>query len=203
LASAERLVAIRGFARVRLRDVSKDSGVSIGSLQHYFETRDGLLREAFLWSAGRRVTEWAAAADSGSDAWERLVALLERALQEDDFKARATIWVEFCAAAARDEEVRAVMAQLYDEWRVPLRSVIAEGIDAGRFDPVLPVDHIVDMLATQIDGSEVAGMVEPSGMTVAHMRDLVLGLARLTLQVNDGPVSGADRERVSSARSLQ
>lgn len=184
LASAERLVAIRGFARVRLRDVSKDAAVSIGSLQHHFETRDGLLRETFLWSAGRRVQEWAAAADDATDPWERLVALLERALQEHDFKLRSTIWIEFCAAASRDEEIRAVMAQLYERWREPLRAAIADGIRAGIFDPLLPVEQVVDLLAAQIDGAEVAGMIAPSGVTVPHLRELVLSIARMTLRVD-------------------
>lgn len=184
LASAERLVAIRGFARVRLRDVSKDSGVSIGSLQHHFETRDGLLRETFLWSAGRRVQDWAAAADHATDPWERLVALLERALQEHDFKLRSTIWIEFCAAASRDEEIRAVMAELYERWREPMRRAIEDGIRAGTFDPAVPVEHVVDLLAAQIDGAEVAGMISPSGMTVPHLRELVLSIARMTLRVD-------------------
>jgi AcrR family transcriptional regulator len=184
LASAERLVAVHGFERVRLRDIAKDAGVSIGSLQHYFETRDGLLRATFLWSAGRRVREWAAAAERGEDPWERLVALLERALQEDEFKVRSTIWIEFCAAASRDEEIRAVMAELYDQWRAPLKEAIAEGIAAGMFDPAVPVDHVVDILAAQIDGVEVAGMIAPHGMTVPHLRELVLETARMALRVD-------------------
>jgi AcrR family transcriptional regulator len=184
LRSAERLVAVRGFERVRLRDVAKDAGLSIGSLQHHFETRDGLLREAFLWSAGRRVREWAAVADHEGDPWQRLVALLERALQDDDFKIRSTIWIEFSAAASRDEEIRSVMAQLYDEWRTPLKRAIEDGIEAGLFDPAAPVDDVVDILAAQIDGLEVAGTVAPSGMTtVPRLRELVLATARMALRV--------------------
>jgi AcrR family transcriptional regulator len=186
LAGAERLVAVHGFERVRLRDVAKEAGVSIGALQHHFETRDGLLRETFLWSAGRRVREWAAVADRGGDPWTRLVALLERAVQEDEFKLRSTIWIEFCAAASRDEEIRSVMADLYDQWRAPLRRAIADGVEAGIFDPAAPIDDVVDILAAQIDGAEVAGIVAPTGVTVPHLRELVLAVARMALRVRDG-----------------
>jgi AcrR family transcriptional regulator len=183
LRSAERLVAVHGFERVRLRDVAKEARVSIGALQHHFETRDRLLRETFLWSAGRRVREWAAAEDADGNPWERLVALLERALAEDDFSVRSTIWIEFCAAASRDEEIRAVMADLYDQWRAPMRRAIEDGIASGLFSPAAPVEDVVDILAAQIDGLEVAGTVAASGMALPRLRELVLTTARMALGV--------------------
>lgn len=183
LASAERLVAVHGFERVRLRDVAKDAGVSIGALQHHFETRDGLLRETFLWSVGRRAQEWATAADHGGDPWARMVALIERAFHTDKFRLRSTIWLEFVAAASRDEEIRLMLADLYEQWRRPFKAAIADGVDAGMFDPVVPIDDVVDTLAAQIDGAEIAGIVMPSGVTVARLHDQVLVVARMALRV--------------------
>lgn len=186
LRSTERLVAIHGFERVRLRDVAREAGMSIGSLQHHFETRDGLLRETFLWSAGRRVQRWAEADDLAGDPWQRVIALLDRVVSVEDFGLRSTIWIEFCAAASRDEEVRAVMAELYDQWRVPLRRVVDDGIAAGDFDPVGEAADVVDLLATQIDGIEVAATVAPTGMTTEHLRELMLLTARAVLRPAGG-----------------
>ena len=42
-----RLVAAQGAAAVRLRDVARAAGVSVGSLQYYFDSRDQLVRAAF------------------------------------------------------------------------------------------------------------------------------------------------------------
>ncbi|MEA2291312.1 MAG: hypothetical protein QOF17_332 [Solirubrobacteraceae bacterium] len=183
LRSAERLVAVRGFERVRLRDVANEAGVSIGSLQHHFETRDGLLRETFLWSAGRRVREWTAAADVDGDPWQRLTALLAGAFDVDDFRLRCTIWIEFCAAASRDDDVRAVMSDLYQQWREPLRAAIQDGIDAGLFHVRVPVADVVDVLAAQIDGLEVAGIIAPGRPSPGRLRELVLATARMALGV--------------------
>ena len=47
LAAAATVMARMGFERMRLRDVATEAGVSIGLLQHYFETREQLGREAF------------------------------------------------------------------------------------------------------------------------------------------------------------
>jgi AcrR family transcriptional regulator len=184
LRSAERLVAVRGFERVRLRDVAKEAGVSIGSLQHHFETRDGLLRETFLWSANRRLDHWAADAAVEGDPWERLKAMLERVFEVDDFQMRSTIWIEFSAAAARDEHVRAVMADLYERWRVPLRQTIHEGVEAGIFSPQADIDEVVDILAAQIDGLEVAAIIAPAGMRTPRLRELVLATARMALGID-------------------
>ena len=181
LGCAERLVALRGFDRVRLRDVAREAGVSIGWLQHHFETRDGLLRATFLWSADRRVRHWAEAASVDGDPWERLSQLLRRAFEVDDFGLRATIWVEFSAAAARDEEIRAVLADLYERWRVPLREVIRDGVETGLFRPVAAVDDVVDILAAQIDGLEVASIIAPPGMRPPRLRELVLATARMAV----------------------
>jgi AcrR family transcriptional regulator len=183
LRSAERLVAVRGFERVRLRDVAKEAGVSIGSLQHHFETRDGLLRETFLWSAGERVRIWATATDVEGDPWQRLTALLERAFDVDDFPLRATIWIEFCAAAARDHDVKAVMSELYEQWRGPLREAIKDGVEAGLFHPLAPIEDVVDILAAQIDGLEVAAQIAPGDRRPPRLRDLVLATARMALGV--------------------
>jgi AcrR family transcriptional regulator len=184
LRSAERLVAVRGFDRVRLSDVADAAGVSIGSLQHHFETRERLLREAFLWSAEQHVLEWAAAAGSSGGPWERLVALLEGAVPEDDFRLHAAVWIEFCAVASRDEQVRVVMAHVYEQWRVPLRAAIDDGVADGLFDPAVPVDDVVDILLAQLDGLDVAGTIAPSGSDVHRLRRLLLATARLALRVD-------------------
>ena len=52
--ATERLIAEYGFDGLRLRDVSKTAGVSIGMIQHYFETRDGLVLEGTREGTGLR-----------------------------------------------------------------------------------------------------------------------------------------------------
>jgi AcrR family transcriptional regulator len=187
LRSAERLVAVRGFAGVRLSDVALDAGVSIGSLQHHFETRDRLLREAFLLSAEEHARESAAAAAGVDDPWERVVAMLARALHEDDFPRQAALWIEFCAVAGRDDEIRAVMADVYDQWRGPLRAAIEDGVAAGLFHPSAPVEVVVDLLLAQIDGLAVAGTVDPDALPVTQLRELLLTSARMMLRVEPRP----------------
>ena len=62
LAAAATVMARMGFERMRLRDVATEAGVSIGLLQHYFETREQLGRETFAAICGDRAACFAKAA---------------------------------------------------------------------------------------------------------------------------------------------
>ena len=48
LAAATRAIAERGFDGVRYVDVAEEAGVAVGTVQHYFPSRDALLGAAFL-----------------------------------------------------------------------------------------------------------------------------------------------------------
>lgn len=184
LECTERLVAARGFEKVRLRDVAKEANVSIGSLQHHFETRDGLLREAFLWSAQRRVDRWRERATNDGTPWERLVELLVGPYVIEHYRESATIWLEFAAAASRDPELQTTMSDLYDQWRRPIRATIQEGLDQGLFTSSFPVDTVVDILTTQIDGSEVASTLGASGTDAPRLCYLTAAAAEGLLSVD-------------------
>ena len=45
--SAIRVLAERGYDKARYSDVAKDAGVSVGSIQHYFEDRSDLFVSTF------------------------------------------------------------------------------------------------------------------------------------------------------------
>ena len=113
LQAAEQLLVTHGVERSRLRDVSLAAGVSIGTVQHYFDTRDRLVAELFDWSSERRLETWLLAASTAGDPWTRLVSLLDASLAEP-LLFRSRIWVEFCAMA-RDDELRAKLDRFYEE----------------------------------------------------------------------------------------
>ena len=46
LTSAIKLFAQKGFSAVDLREISKDAGVTVGLIRHYFDSKEGLIDEA-------------------------------------------------------------------------------------------------------------------------------------------------------------
>ncbi len=183
LVAAENLLVTHGVERSRLRDVSDAAGVSIGTVQHYFDTRDRLIAELFDWSAERRLRAWQDGVPLDGDPWSRLTALLAASLPEPMLW-RSRIWIEYCAMA-RDDELRAKLDRFYDAWRPPFRVAIEEGIGAGVFHPVMPVDDIVDLFIIFGDGASVGIALGAPGVTGDRLRHLLLAAARTTLRPDE------------------
>jgi AcrR family transcriptional regulator len=179
LSAAEQQLVTHGMERSRLRDVAEAAGVSIGTVQHYFDTRDRLVAELFEWSAARRLHAWLAATSAEGDPWTRLASLLDASLAEP-LLWRSRIWVEFCAMA-RDEELRAKLGSFYDAWRPPFLDAIEGGIAAGIFHPSMAASDIADMLIMQVDGAEVAIALGAVGATPERLRRVLFETARVAL----------------------
>ena len=182
LSAAERLLVTHGVERSRLRDVSEAAGVSIGTVQHYFDTRDRLIAELFDWSAERRLSAWRDASPTDGDPWSRLESLLYASLPEP-LLWRSRIWIEFCAMA-RDDQLRGKLDRFYDAWRPPFRQVIEDGIAAGTFHPIWAIDDIVDLFILFADGASVGISLGAPGIAADQLRRLLFQTARMALGID-------------------
>jgi len=72
MAAAEQLLAVHGFDAMRLRDVAQQARVSIGLIQHYFNTRDELLFETMRTASRRRAQQWVRLATGAANAGEKI-----------------------------------------------------------------------------------------------------------------------------------
>lgn len=177
------LVAEMGADNVRLRDVSARAGVSIGTLQHYFVTRDQMLREAFSLHAHSVVTKLREAAQSAVDPWDQIRRLIETVTQAPDYLQRCALWIEFAAASLRDPDLRHLMEQAYEGWREPLLAAVHEGIDKGLFSPLLSPEAAVSNLLALIDGYEIAQALKIPGVSRSHVSQQLQDVAATLLQV--------------------
>jgi AcrR family transcriptional regulator len=178
LAAAARVIARRGLTALRLADVAAEAGLSVGTIQHYFGTRERLLVETFAFETERAFDRWMSAGADGANAWEQLVALVDIVLDPPTFRERWTRWLQFWAAYARDPKLRRFMGQTYDRWRAPFERAIDTGIESGEFEPELPRDIVVDRTLALFDGLALQVLIEAPGTSLERMRALLLaGLA--------------------------
>ena len=148
LDAAARVIAARGFDGLRLSDVAEEGGFSVGTVQHYFGSREALLDGAFRQMQASSLRRWYAVAGREPDPWRRLTSLFESAsIDNDRFRERWTLWLEFWAMCLRDEAMRRDSGDLHGAWQAPLREAIESGIAAGRFDPRCSIDDVVDRAA--------------------------------------------------------
>ena len=106
LSAAAKVIAQRGITGLRLADVAAEAGVSIGTVQHYFGSRERLLMETFAFERDRAVERWFLAADGSATPWERVLALIDIVLDPPTFRERWTRWLQFWAVSARDPRRR-------------------------------------------------------------------------------------------------
>jgi AcrR family transcriptional regulator len=204
LAASARVIATRGITGLRLADVAAEAGVSVGTVQHYFRTRERLLMETFQYETNQAVERWFRAADGGSTAWRRLLALVDIVLDEATFRERWTRWLQFWAVYARDPRRRRAMGETYEQWREPFRAVIEEGVAAGEFRPAWPVEDAVDRIVALVDGLALQVLLDAPGASTERMRELLV--ASLAADLGVDPASRRDgrvqrsQKRVSAAR---
>jgi len=182
LAAAVTCLSERGFDRSRLRDVSKYAGVSIGLVQHYFETRDQLLHEAFSWSCDELLARWRLRAESWpDDPWRRIVFLVDELTFGPDLKRHAATWTEFCSSAARHDELRGPVSEVFVGWRRLIVDAIEQARALGVVAPEMEARDIADILNAVVDGFEMATAVDAGLVTAERFRQLVVAVASCLL----------------------
>lgn len=160
LEAAERLIAVRGIEKVRLRDIAGEAGVSIGKIQHYFETRETLIEEMLSIASTRRVAEWAEfAADIDAPA-RKMVTLLEHAITDRE---RCLVWLATVSVASRNSQYLPDITATYSAWRATLVEVIEAGTHSGTFTPSAEVDEVADIIIAAIDGLMTAVAINLPG----------------------------------------
>ncbi|MGW5150667.1 TetR/AcrR family transcriptional regulator [Rhodococcus koreensis] len=162
LDATERLIAVHGIEKVRLRDIAREAGVSIGKIQHYFDSRDAVIEEMLSAASLRRVSDWATFASDIDDPATKMVSLLEHAITDRE---RCTVWLATTSVASRNDQFIPDVARIYDAWRAKLSEVVESGRSEGMFRPVAPVDEIVDSIISVIDGLMTAVAIDLSGYT--------------------------------------
>ena len=153
--------------------------------------RSGTCRRASL----RR---WYAVAGREPDPWRRLTSLFESAsIDNDRFRERWTLWLEFWTMCLRDEAMRR-------DSRRPPRGLAGaaprgdrERHRGGPFDPRCSIDDVVDRALALMDGLALQLLLEVPTSTRERMRDLIIDVIAADLRVD--PATG---DPLSSAASI-
>lgn len=173
------ITAQHGLEAVSVRQVATAAGVSIGTVQHHFPTKDAMLTAAFT-EVVRRVRERVANVELGPDVQRNLTTVLRELLPLDERRAtEVRIQVAFAARAATAPALAGLQAGILAE----VTGSIAEVIALAGHGAVGPEDahrkaHIalaaVDGLALHAVSS--GSWLDPatSADTLDHLIDMLL-----------------------------
>lgn len=141
-AAVRRIAADRGLEAVSLGEVAAEAGISKGLVQHYFPTKDAMLRHATATLRDHiedRV---------GGGLRDTVVALLPL---DDASRDQALVANAFLVRALKDEEMagrfRTGHAQLSEGLAAMVAAAQADGVLAADLDPVREADLLLAVVA--------------------------------------------------------
>jgi len=185
LNATEYLIGKLGYDNVRLLDVSDEAGVSVGSLQHRFRNRDGLLRAAVEWADTRERERWIGLTRDVNEPWERLLALIENILNMYQGDNTEALWIELNAASHRDPELQEMLQAQNQRWAMAFTDVAAAGLASGRLTSTLTAEDAGLALLGLIDGFYIARHTGSREHDVDRVTRIAKEVASCIFQVHD------------------
>lgn len=171
------VIVDRGPAAVRLADVASAVGMSVGTVQYYFASRNELLAQSFSSHTATVLTDIEKIANAREDnrghtARHRLHTAFAAIHEVGRHEQRSRIWLELVTVARTDRGLQNCVDAVFDGWRGLFRQIIDDGVEKGEFRlGGLTVAEVVDTLTAIIDGFDLATVAGhgPNPQTMARV----------------------------------
>jgi AcrR family transcriptional regulator len=137
LEAARKVFATQGFHNTRMSDIAQATGVSQGTLYHYFNSKDELFLAVLnVWSEQiKSIVEQLPDADMHvTDKFWMVNQLAVNFFETGEDL--LPVLVEYWAYLLHNPEAAANFREFYLAMQKPFKEIIKEGIDAGEFKPV-------------------------------------------------------------------
>lgn len=171
--AAATVIAREGFAGTTLRKVADEAGVSTGMLNHYFTNRQDLLTQTLIFVSERAQTRMREAIEELPAGWERLRALLDKALA-DDFVANETwrVWINAYGEAVHLPELRRTIETRLQSWYQVL-DLALEGLVPADEPGAIPWSWRLD---AALNGLAIQALTSEAPLDSRRVRDEVIRL---------------------------
>jgi AcrR family transcriptional regulator len=177
-------ITTRGFANTRVTDVAEALNVSTALVFYHFESKNGLLSEAFRYAAARDLEQLAKISNSNASAIRRLRRILSLYGPGNGPGQAWPLWIDAWATALRMPELQDASRQLDVHWKDAVAEVIAQGVAAREFsceDPSAAAWRITALL----DGLAVQATVHTGVVAKATMLRWVRQVAAAELGLDE------------------
>jgi len=173
LETAWRLIAERGYHRVRIADIAEACGTSTAAIHYHFPTKDDVLNEALRYTVKLAFDRQVAELHTIDDAHQRLLHLIELQLPaEEQLRAEWSVWLQVWNESAVNPAMRSLYWDSYDRWYRTVAMTIRTGQEQHVFRE-LDAEQVTAQLTAMIDGLGIQVLTCRPGSSVATMRGLL------------------------------
>jgi AcrR family transcriptional regulator len=173
LETAWRLIAERGYHRVRIADIAEACGTSTAAIHYHFPTKDDVLNEALRYTVKLAFDRQVAELHTIDGAHERLLRLIELQLPaEGQLRAEWSVWLQVWNESAVNPAMRSLYWDSYDRWYRTVAMTVRTGQEQHVFRE-LDAEQVTAQLTAMIDGLGIQVLTCRPGSSVATMRELL------------------------------
>ena len=184
LEAAQSVFLGKGYQLATIDDIASRSGLSVGALYRYFQTKSEIMLVLLEQRVGRTPDLFARLTHDAGTPWERLERCVDlfvsalRVRHPATGKLLLVAWGE----ALHDAEVRRGLQRRFAALVQYLASVIREGVGSGQFRPDCDPDGLAANLLCAADGLTLYWAVDTPHMDVRALRAAMLAMLRAYLQ---------------------
>jgi AcrR family transcriptional regulator len=159
--AAIRAIAREGLAATTLAMIAAESGWSIGSIRHYFQTKNDLIESA-LWRVGERIDERIRRRTAGGMTLADLrTAAVELLPLDATGREESLVWLAFAAQAAIEPDLSAAAEDAARRLQKPLVDRFREAARTGELRPDVDPEHEAARLRVLRDGLDLQLLTTP------------------------------------------
>lgn len=164
LEGARKCLEEKGYARTTARDIVAASGTNLASIGYHFGSKETLLNQAI----GKAFEEWTervgavAFAPDNASPLEQVAAGWTAMIDSfEEHRALMVAFVEAIAQAERSPELRAELAQLYQDCREQLATMIRRSLGPDAESAGAVPDVVASFLMAVCDGLGLQWLLDP------------------------------------------
>lgn len=151
LASARKLIGERGFDRVSVEDITRDSGVAKGTFYHYFKCKEDVVAELSFQSS-QTILEESVHFDGTAD--ERCFHYMTALCRDADWAGVRLVRQWIREAMESEEEDSEAKACLYDIYNAIVKiCAVRQGRGPGELTEDAPLDTLAKLLMSHVFGA--------------------------------------------------
>lgn len=192
LRAAATEISRRGVRGLKVEDVAREAGVSLGLLYYHFTDRAGLLVETFRFVNDRASSYVADAIEGAADARERVGQMLLLELQDDPLVVEnSAAWGELRASAIFEEFLQEPLRATTQQWIGHVAEAIRAAQHAGLADPQTDAQAAAARLTALVEGLSDRWLSR--SLQLKEARELLAGAVAYELgEASAAPVGASD-----------
>ena len=167
------LIARHGLEGLTMRAVAAEAGLSYGSLFHYFESKDDLLKHAIRHSTSqqtRRVNEYTSQY-AGLAALEHL--LCDDAIINESSRDAWMVWMTFQYKVALQASFAELHSELIEGWLGRITQLLEDAQDAGEISDSLDIEFEAMAVWAYSAGVGQLGLLHAESLTAKLQKRLI------------------------------